>query len=98
MPVPPHAVSAMTTKKKPARKSPATRVRDRDEETLRPSYDLSQGRRGVTAARYAQGTNVVILDADVSALFPTSASVNDALRVLAGIAQRTVTKRSRQRE
>ena len=32
-----------------------------DEDTLRPEYDFSQGMRGVTAQRYAQGANLVAL-------------------------------------
>jgi hypothetical protein len=62
---------------------------------MRLEYDFSRGRRGVTAARYAEGSNVVVLDPDVSAALPTSESVNEALRTLAGIAARTVKKRKR---
>ena len=46
-------------------------------------YDFRGGRRGVYAKRYAEGTNVVKLDPDVAALFPTERAVNDALRRLA---------------
>jgi hypothetical protein len=56
---------------------------DPDRDTLRPEYDFSRGVRGATAARYREGTNVVVLDPDVNALFPDSASVNEALRTLA---------------
>jgi hypothetical protein len=30
-------------------------------DTMRPEYDFSQAVRGVTAARYAQGANVVVV-------------------------------------
>jgi hypothetical protein len=50
---------------------------------LRPEYDFSGAIRGVTAARYAEGSNVVVIDPDVRDVFPTSESVNDALRALA---------------
>ena len=50
---------------------------------MRAEYDFSKGVRGKHASRYATGTNVVVLDADVAQLFPTSASVNDALRAVA---------------
>jgi hypothetical protein len=53
---------------------------------MRPEYDFSKAVRGDTARRYAQGTNVVLLDADVARVFPDSASVNQALRALARIA------------
>ena len=45
-------------------------------------YDFSKGKRGVYAQRYAEGTNVVLLDPDVAAVFKTSEAVNDALREL----------------
>jgi hypothetical protein len=37
------------------------------------------------AERYARGTNVVLLDADVAEIFRNAESVNRALRALAGI-------------
>src|SRR5439155_163825 len=45
-------------------------------------YDFSRAVRGQHAARYAEGTNVVVLAPDLAELFPDSASVNDALRLL----------------
>jgi hypothetical protein len=53
-----------------------------DVDTMRPEYDFSGAVRGATAARYAQGTNVVVLDPDVAALFPDARAVNEALRTL----------------
>ncbi len=57
---------------------------------LREEYDftaeeLRQGVRGKYAERYSQGTNLVPLDPDVAEVFPDAASVNQALRALAGI-------------
>ena len=49
-----------------------------------------RGVAGKYAARYAGGTNVVLLDADVASVFPDSKSVNSALRALAKIAERRV--------
>lgn len=54
-------------------------------ETMRPEYDFSRGVRGKHARRYASGTNVVVLDPDVAAAFPTGVEVNEALRALAAI-------------
>jgi hypothetical protein len=51
--------------------------------TMRAEYDFSHAVRGVTAARYAQGTNVIVLDPDLVALFPDSTAVNEALRTFA---------------
>jgi hypothetical protein len=56
---------------------------DEDDELL-PEYDLTGGVRGKYVERYRQGTNVVLLDPDVAEKFPTSESVNEALRRLAG--------------
>ncbi|MBM4036403.1 MAG: hypothetical protein FJ291_32100 [Planctomycetes bacterium] len=41
--------------------------------------------RGATAARYAQGANVVVIDPEVLDVFPDSASVNATLRALAPV-------------
>lgn len=57
------------------------RVADRD--TMRPEYDFSRATRGATAARYAQGANVMVIDPGVLDVFPDGASVNQALRALA---------------
>ncbi len=56
-----------------------------DRDTMRPEYDFSDAVRGVTAARYARGTNVVVIDPEVLDVFPDGASVNDALRALAPV-------------
>ncbi len=47
---------------------------------IRDEYDFSGGVRGKYAARFAQGSNVVVLDPDVAAAFKTREAVNDALR------------------
>ena len=54
-----------------------------DEGAMRPEYDFSRGRRGVTAQRYAQGANVVVISPEVLDVFPDGAAVNEALRALA---------------
>ena len=58
------------------------------ESEMRAEYDFSRGVRGKYARSYAQGTNVVLLEADVAKAFPTAEAVNDSLRALAGIIQR----------
>ncbi len=57
----------------------------RDRDTMRPEYDFSKGVRGVTAARYARGANVVVIDPALLDVFPDGRSVNDALRALAPV-------------
>ena len=63
--------------------SQAGKADERD--TMRPEYDFSGAARGVTAARYAEGTNVVVVEPDILDVFPDSASVNEALRALAPV-------------
>jgi hypothetical protein len=53
---------------------------------MRDEYDFSSGVRGKYASRFAEGSNVVVLDPDVAGLFTDSESVNEALRTLAEIA------------
>jgi hypothetical protein len=65
-----------------------------DEDTMRPEYDFSGGVRGKHAARFAAGTNVVLLDPDVAAEFPTAADVNETLRAVAGILRRRKARKS----
>ncbi len=61
---------------------------DTDQDTMRSEYDFSKGVRGVTAARYREGTNIVVLDPSVMDLFPDSDTVNEALRALAPVLRR----------
>jgi len=51
-------------------------------------YDFSKGVRGKYAKRYEAGSNVVVLSPEVAKVFPTSESVNEALRALVKIARR----------
>ena len=52
------------------------------EDDMRPEYDLRGGVRGKYYKQYMEGTNIVLLDPDVAAVFRDSESVNQALRVL----------------
>ena len=61
---------------------PRRRKSTENGDDLRPEYDFSGGVRGKHATRYAAGTNVVVLDPDVAAVFPNSVAVNEALRAL----------------
>jgi hypothetical protein len=49
--------------------------------SMRHEYDFSRGVRGKYAERYP-ATSIIILDPDVAERFPTSESVNRALRKL----------------
>ena len=53
---------------------------------MRPEYDFSGGVRGKHYAAYQQGTNVILLDSDVTKIFRDSKAVNHALRMLINLA------------
>ena len=78
-------------------KTNKTRRSATDADTMRPEYDFSNAVRGVTAARYAQGTNVVLLDPDVAELFPDSRAVNEALRTLRRLGRVSPRAKARQK-
>ena len=59
-----------------------------DKDEMRKEYDFCGGVRGKYAQRYSEGVNIVLLDADVAKVFPTSESVNESLRALATIIQK----------
>jgi hypothetical protein len=52
---------------------------------MQSEYDFANGARGKYARRYAQGTNVVLLEPDVARAFPNAKAVNGSLRALAKI-------------
>lgn len=57
---------------------------------LRPEYDLTRlkgGVRGKYFSKASAGSNLVLIDPDLSKIFPDSASVNRTLRVVADAAQ-----------
>lgn len=60
----------------------------REHTAMRPEYDFSKAVRGKHHQAYRQGTNVVLLDPDVAAVFKDSAAVNSALRAWAKVAPR----------
>ena len=51
---------------------------------MRGEYEFSRGVRGKYTRRYAQGTNVVVLEPDVAKVFSSPEAVNSSLRALAG--------------
>jgi hypothetical protein len=56
---------------------------------MRKEYDFAPGVIGKYAARYARGTNIIVLDRELARIFRDSKAVNDALRYLvhAGLAE-----------
>jgi len=60
---------------------------------LRPEYnrdDLGHGIRGKHYGDYKSGNNLVLLSPDVAAMFPDEEAVNNALRDLIKLAQKSV--------
>ena len=54
---------------------------------MRDEYDFSHGERGKYSARFAEGSNVVVLAPDVAEVFGNAQAVNEALRLLANSAR-----------
>ena len=73
------------------------KVKTSDE--LRPEYkreDLGIGVRGKYLKEYRKGTNLVLLSPDVAEVFSTEEAVNQALRSLISLAEKSIgrTRRS----
>jgi hypothetical protein len=54
---------------------------------MRDHYDFRGGVRGKYATRYAEGTNVVVLDPDVAEMFPNRELVNETLRAVGRVVE-----------
>jgi hypothetical protein len=65
---------------------------EHEQDTMREEYDFSGGVRGKHYQAYRQGTNLVLLEPDVAAIFKDAATVNAALRMLAKIAKEAASK------
>ena len=58
-------------------------MNQRENNDLRPEYPgalIRSGIRGKYARRFKEGSNVVVIDPDLSDAFPNSEAVNEALR------------------
>ena len=67
--------------KKATKSNRAKKVSRRNaDDEMRPEYDFSGGVRGKYAKRYAEGTNLILLEPGLAAEFPDSRSVSRALR------------------
>jgi hypothetical protein len=53
---------------------------ERSDNEMRPEYDFTNGVRGKYYRRYREGTNLVLIEADLAKVFHDSATVNLALR------------------
>lgn len=72
-------------RKEKKEKSMKKKININNETEMLDEYDFRGGVRGKYAARYQEGSNVVVLDPDVAELFPNAESVNRALRALGDI-------------
>jgi len=78
------------------KKASAKRMND----DLRPEYDLSQLRGGVRGKYYRQataGTNLVLIEPELTNVFPNTESVNRALRLLVDTAEAAAAPSPRRR-
>lgn len=60
---------------------------------MRKEYDFSNIRPNKYAKKYAEGTNIVVIEPDLVEFFPDSESVNAALRALVSIFPKTGQRR-----
>ena len=49
---------------------------------MKQEYNFSNGVRGKYYKRYQAGSNLVVLDPEIAAVFKTSEAVNEALRTI----------------
>ena len=65
-------------------------IEHRNNDGMRPEYDFASMKGGVCGKHYGpyrKGTNVVLIEPDVAAAFPTEDAVNEALRGILGTAR-----------
>lgn len=53
-----------------------------DADEMRAEYDFSKGVRNPYAARFAKGSNLVLIEPELFKAFPSEEAVNQALRIL----------------
>lgn len=70
------------------------KVRRERQDDMLQEYDFSKGVRGKYGKRYAAGSNVIVLSPDIAKVFPTSESVNEALRTLVRVGRKKPRKLS----
>jgi hypothetical protein len=76
------------------KKKVSRRPASRDRDTMRERYDFSKAVRGSTHTRYAEGSNIMVIDPEVLDVFPDGDAVNETLRALAPVLRRQRKKRS----
>lgn len=59
---------------------------------MRKQYDFSDSRPNKYAKKYAEGTNIVLIEPDLVEFFPNSESVNAALRALVSVFPKPLSK------
>lgn len=73
----------------------------RNNDDLRPEYDLSQLKGGVRGKYYREataGTNLVLIEPELANVFSDTESVNRALRLLADAAESATAKNAGRRK
>ena len=65
---------------------------------MRMKYDFSHTRSNKYAKKYAEGTNIVVIEPDLIEFFPDSDRVNTAFRTLVSIFSKLRSKRKSKRD
>jgi len=82
-----HASSVLVRRAPDSENNMNSQAHPNDSDNMRADYDFCRGVRGKHYQAYRTGMNVVFLAPDVAVLFPDSASVNQALRLLVRLAK-----------
>lgn len=67
---------------------------------MKAEYDFASmkgGVRGKYVRQYREGTNLVLLDPEIAAAFPTAESVNQTVRAVLNLTSGIATKKQRSR-
>ena len=68
-----------------------------DSYEMKAEYDFSKGRKNPYAERMRKGSNLVLIDPELYAVFPSSEAVNEALRLIVKASAKAVkTKAAKQ--
>jgi hypothetical protein len=69
----------------------------KNDDVMRSHYDFSGGERGKYAARYTEGTNVIVLAPDVAEVLRDSIALNEALHSLVRTSTKTAGAKARKK-
>jgi len=70
-------------------------TKPRPDAEMLSEYDFAHGQRGKYARRFAEGTNIVVLDPDVAKAFPDPKKFNALLRSWVAVAKTKIRRKKK---